>query len=137
MRHSLPNARIMIHQPSGGVHGQATDIKIQAEEILKLKAQINKLYGKHTGLSMEKIETSIERDKFMSPKEAKEFGLIDTILDSPPKHLRKPGSAEKFGAMSGSKSDDGSKTDNDPLQPSSTPPTSPPLKSTPLLDLDI
>ncbi|KAG8042401.1 hypothetical protein G9C98_005035 [Cotesia typhae] len=67
MRHSLPNARIMIHQPSGGVQGQATDIQIQAEEILKLKKQINHLY----------------RDKFMSPADAKEFGIIDKILDHP------------------------------------------------------
>ncbi|XP_057328406.1 ATP-dependent Clp protease proteolytic subunit, mitochondrial [Microplitis mediator] len=83
MRHSLPNARIMIHQPSGGVQGQATDIQIQAEEILKLKNQINHLYVKHTGLDITRIENSMERDKFMSPPEAKEFGIIDTILEHP------------------------------------------------------
>uniref|UniRef100_A0A1B6LN84 ATP-dependent Clp protease proteolytic subunit n=2 Tax=Graphocephala atropunctata TaxID=36148 RepID=A0A1B6LN84_9HEMI len=85
MRHSLPNARIMIHQPSGGVQGQATDIQIQAEEIIKLKKQINNLYVKHTGLSIEKIEANMERDKFMSPADAKDFGIIDEILDHPPK----------------------------------------------------
>ncbi|KAK5643074.1 hypothetical protein RI129_006919 [Pyrocoelia pectoralis] len=85
MRYSLPNARVMIHQPSGGAQGQATDIHIQAEEILKLKKLINILYAKHTGLNLSKIEESIERDKFMSPTEAHEFGLIDKILTSPPK----------------------------------------------------
>lgn len=89
MRHSLPNSRIMIHQPSGGVQGQATDIMIQAEEILKLKTQINDLYVKHTGLPKEKIVQSMERDKFMSPSEAKEFGLIDKVLDTPPTSLKK------------------------------------------------
>ncbi|EFX79078.1 hypothetical protein DAPPUDRAFT_231060 [Daphnia pulex] len=86
MRYSLPNSRIMIHQPSGGVQGQATDIQIQAEEIMKLKKQINQLYGKHTGLQLSVIESNMERDKFMSPVEAKEFGLIDKILEHPPKH---------------------------------------------------
>ncbi|KAK7585839.1 hypothetical protein V9T40_000018 [Parthenolecanium corni] len=84
MRHSLPNGRIMIHQPSGGVQGQATDIKIQAEEILKLKHQLNQLYAKHTKRPLAEIETAMERDKFMSPVEAKEFGLIDLILEHPP-----------------------------------------------------
>ncbi|XP_015597652.1 ATP-dependent Clp protease proteolytic subunit, mitochondrial [Cephus cinctus] len=83
MRHSLPNARIMIHQPSGGVQGQATDIQIQAEEILKLKKQINKLYVKHTGLDLLRIENSMERDKFMNPTDAKEFGIIDKVLEHP------------------------------------------------------
>ncbi|KAF7992917.1 hypothetical protein HCN44_005698 [Aphidius gifuensis] len=83
MRHSLPNARIMIHQPSGGVQGQATDIQIQAEEIIKLKNQINQLYVKHTGLELSKIASNMERDKFMSPVEAKEFGIIDKILEHP------------------------------------------------------
>lgn len=90
MRNSLPNARIMIHQPSGGVTGQATDIKIQAEEILKLKKQINNLYVKHTGMSMEKVENSLERDNFMTPKEAQDFGLIDRVLVSPPKKQQSP-----------------------------------------------
>lgn len=86
MRHSLPNARVMIHQPSGHAQGQATDIQIQAEEILKLKKQINGLYAKHTGNKFEKIVASMERDRFMSPAEAKEFGLLDKILEQPPKH---------------------------------------------------
>ncbi|RZC34796.1 ATP-dependent Clp protease proteolytic subunit, mitochondrial, partial [Asbolus verrucosus] len=97
MRHSLPHARIMIHQPSGGAQGQATDIKIQAEEILKLKSQINSLYVKHTGLPLEKIEQSIERDMFMSPVEAQNFGIIDKILISPPKN--KAGSEEGEGSQ--------------------------------------
>lgn len=86
MRHALPNSRIMIHQPSGGVRGQATDIQIQAEEILKLKAQINNLYVRHTGLPLEKVQNSMERDNFMSPTEAKAFGIIDNILEHPPSH---------------------------------------------------
>ncbi|CAH4031526.1 unnamed protein product [Pieris brassicae] len=86
MRHALPNSRIMIHQPSGGVRGQATDIQIQAEEILKLKAQINGLYVRHTGLLIEKVQSSMERDYFMSPVEAKSFGLIDNVLEHPPSH---------------------------------------------------
>lgn len=86
MRHALPNSRIMIHQPSGGVRGQATDIQIQAEEILKLKAQINNLYVRHTGLQLEKVQSSMERDNFMSPIEAKAFGLIDNVLEHPPSH---------------------------------------------------
>ncbi|XP_032521429.2 ATP-dependent Clp protease proteolytic subunit [Danaus plexippus] len=87
MRHALPNSRIMIHQPSGGVRGQATDIQIQAEEILKLKSQINNLYVRHTGLPIERIQTSMERDCFMSPIEAKSFGLIDNVLEHPPSHV--------------------------------------------------
>ncbi|CAG7827573.1 unnamed protein product [Allacma fusca] len=85
MRHSLPNARIMVHQPSGGAQGQATDIQIQAEEIIKLKKVINGLYVKHTGQDLGLIESVMERDKFMNPLEAKSFGLIDTVLLQPPK----------------------------------------------------
>ncbi|XP_056143444.1 ATP-dependent Clp protease proteolytic subunit, mitochondrial [Lampris incognitus] len=84
MRHSLPNARIMIHQPSGGARGQATDIAIQAEEILKLKRQINNIYAKHTGQPLETIEGVMERDRYMSPMEAQDFGLIDRVLVHPP-----------------------------------------------------
>jgi len=86
MRHSLPNARIMIHQPSGGAQGQATDIQIQAEEIMKMKKQINHLYVKHTRQGIDLIESVMERDKFMNPVEAKAFGLIDTVLVHPPKY---------------------------------------------------
>merc|ERR1712004_638395 len=85
MRHSLPNSRIMIHQPSGAAQGQATDIQIQAEEILKMKKQLNQIYVKHTGMPIEKIEANMERDKFLSPTEALEFGLIDKVLEHPPK----------------------------------------------------
>ncbi|CAH1103520.1 unnamed protein product [Psylliodes chrysocephalus] len=97
MRHSLPNARIMIHQPSGGAQGQATDIQIQAEEIMKLKRQINTLYVKHTGQDLAVIERNIERDKFMSPDEAKKFGLIDKVLSKPSKDDIELISAEKTG----------------------------------------
>jgi len=85
MRHSLPNSRIMVHQPSGGASGQATDIQIQAEEIIKLKRQLNEIYVKHTGQDLSFIEQNMERDKFMSPAEARDFGLIDKILEHPTK----------------------------------------------------
>ncbi|CAG0898281.1 unnamed protein product [Darwinula stevensoni] len=84
MRHSLPNARIMVHQPRGQAVGQASDIQIQAEEILKMKQQLNKLYCKHTGQQYAAIEKAMDRDYFMSPEEAKNFGLIDKILEHPP-----------------------------------------------------
>lgn len=84
MRYSLPNARIMVHQPSGGYQGQATDILIHAQETQKLKDRLNQIYAKHTGQSMEKIEDALERDKFMSPEEAKEFGIIDEIFEHRP-----------------------------------------------------
>ncbi|KAK7099988.1 ATP-dependent Clp protease proteolytic subunit-like [Littorina saxatilis] len=83
-RYSLPNSRVMVHQPSGQAAGQATDIQIQAEEIVKLKKQINQLYVKHTGQPLDHIENSMERDRFMNPHEAKEFGLIDHVLEHPP-----------------------------------------------------
>ncbi|XP_037087195.1 ATP-dependent Clp protease proteolytic subunit, mitochondrial-like [Pollicipes pollicipes] len=86
MRHALPNARIMVHQPSGGASGQATDILIQAEEIGKIKRQINGLYVKHTKRELAFVEASMERDKFMDPTEALQFGLIDKVLEHPPKH---------------------------------------------------
>ncbi|KAK9889378.1 hypothetical protein WA026_004654 [Henosepilachna vigintioctopunctata] len=100
MRHSLPNARIMIHQPSGGVQGQATDIQIQAEEILKLKKQINNLYVEHTGIEIGRIERTMERDHFMNPHEAKEFGLIDKVLSSPPKSNVRPVSVQSSAVTS-------------------------------------
>jgi len=84
MRYSLPNSRIMIHQPSGGASGQATDIQIQAQEILKMKKQLNSLYLRHTKQPLEVIEASMERDNFMSPVEAQAWGLIDTVLEHPP-----------------------------------------------------
>ncbi len=80
-RSALPNSRIMIHQPAGGFRGQASDIEIQAKEILKIKQRLNQIYAKHTGKPVEKIEKDMDRDYFMSPEEALEYGLIDKILE--------------------------------------------------------
>ncbi|NVJ99408.1 MAG: ATP-dependent Clp endopeptidase proteolytic subunit ClpP [Alphaproteobacteria bacterium] len=79
MRYALPNARIMIHQPSGGARGQAADIEIQAREILKLRERLNNIYVKHTGQKLDKIEKAMDRDNFMDAEEAKKFGLIDHV----------------------------------------------------------
>ena len=83
-RFALPNARIMVHQPSGGAQGQATDIEIHAREILATRARLNEIYVKHTGQTLDFIEKSMERDKFLSAEEAKEFGLIDEVITSRP-----------------------------------------------------
>jgi ATP-dependent Clp protease, protease subunit len=83
-RVSLPNSRIMIHQPSGGAQGQATDIEIQAREILQLRQRLNEMYVKHTGQPLDVIQAAVERDKFMSPEEAKAFGLIDEVMNNRP-----------------------------------------------------
>ncbi len=83
-RYSLPNARIMVHQPSGGAQGQATDIEIQAKEILNLRSRLNQIYVKHTGQPVDVIEAALERDKFMSPEDAKAFGLIDEVVAARP-----------------------------------------------------
>jgi len=83
-RFALPNARIMVHQPSGGFQGQATDIEIHAREILALKARLNEVYAQHTGQPLEVIERAMERDKFLTAQEAKEFGLIDEVVLSRP-----------------------------------------------------
>lgn len=80
-RFSLPNARIMVHQPSGGARGQATDIEIQANEILRLRSILNNLYVKHTGQKLDAVEAKMERDSFMSAAEAEKFGLIDTVVE--------------------------------------------------------
>ena len=82
MRFSLPNSRIMVHQPSGGYQGQATDIMIHAEETLKLKRRLNEIYVKHCGRTLEEVERALERDNFMSPEQAKDWGLIDEIVES-------------------------------------------------------
>ena len=80
-RFSLPNSRIMVHQPSAGFQGQATDIQIHAKEILSLKERLNKIYSKHTGKSVKEISQALERDKFMTPEDAKDFGLIDSVVE--------------------------------------------------------
>ena len=80
-RYALPNSRVMIHQPSGGAQGQATDIEIQAREILYLRSRLNQIYVKHTGQALEQIERDMERDRFMSGEDAKAYGLIDAVLD--------------------------------------------------------
>ena len=82
MRFSLPNSRIMIHQPSGGFHGQVTDIEIQSKEIVKTKRRLNEIYSKHTGKNIKDIEDIMERDKFFSPEEAIKFGLIDKVVEN-------------------------------------------------------
>ncbi len=81
MRYSLPNSRIMVHQPSGGYQGQATDIMIHAEETLKLKQRLNEIYVRHTGQTLENVEKALERDRFMSPDDAKEWGILDEIVE--------------------------------------------------------
>ena len=83
-RFSLPNSRIMVHQPSAGFQGQATDIEIHANEVLSLKKRLNEIYSKHTGKSVDEIKKALERDNFMSPESAKEFGLIDLVVDNRP-----------------------------------------------------
>ena len=80
-RFSLPNSRIMVHQPSAGFQGQATDIEIHANEVLSLKKRLNEIYSKHTGQSVDEIKLALERDNFMSPENAKSFGLIDKVVD--------------------------------------------------------
>ena len=79
-RFSLPNSRIMVHQPSAGYQGQATDIEIHANEVLSLKKRLNEIYSKHTNKSVDEIKKALERDNFMTPEEAKDFGLIDDVV---------------------------------------------------------
>ena len=86
-RFSLPNARIMVHQPSGGAQGQASDIEIQAREILALRGRLNNIYVKHTGQTLDRIEGAMERDYFLSPEEARDFGLIDEVVTERPKEI--------------------------------------------------
>ena len=83
-RFALPNARIMVHQPSGGAQGQATDIEIQAREILATRHRLNEIYVKHTGQTIETIQHTLERDRFMSAEEAKAFGLVDQVVENRP-----------------------------------------------------
>ena len=84
-RFSLPNSNIMIHQPSGGYQGQASDIEIHAREIIKTRDRLNKIYVKHTGQELSKIETAMDRDRFMTPEEARDFGLIDEVVAERPR----------------------------------------------------
>jgi ATP-dependent Clp protease protease subunit len=82
MRFSLPNSRIMVHQPSGGFQGQASDIAIHAQEVLSLKRRLNEIYVKHTGQDYDTVEKALDRDNFMTPSQAKDWGLIDNIVES-------------------------------------------------------
>ena len=79
-RFSLPNSRIMVHQPSAGFQGQATDIEIHANEVLSLKKRLNEIYSKHTNKSVDEVKSALERDNFMTPENAKDFGLIDKVV---------------------------------------------------------
>jgi ATP-dependent Clp protease protease subunit len=83
-RYALPNSRVMIHQPSGGAQGQATDIEIQAREILYLRQRLNELYSRHTGQAIEQIQRDMERDRFLSAEAARDYGLIDHVLERRP-----------------------------------------------------
>jgi ATP-dependent Clp protease protease subunit len=80
-RNALPNSRIMMHQPSGGAQGQASDIEIQAREILKTREQLNKIYAERTGQPLERIAADMERDRWMSPAEALDYGLVDKVIE--------------------------------------------------------
>jgi ATP-dependent Clp protease protease subunit len=84
-RYCLPHSRVMLHQPSGGVQGQATDIEIHAREILALRARLNQIYATHTGQTMKVIENAMDRDNFLSAEEAQKFGIIDEVVDKRPK----------------------------------------------------
>jgi ATP-dependent Clp protease protease subunit len=92
-RYTLPNSRIMIHQPSGGFQGQATDIEIHAKEILQTRARLNEIYAHHTGQPIKVIEEAMDRDRFLSPEEAKSFGLIDEVVT-----IRPPREESALGA---------------------------------------
>lgn len=83
-RYALPNSRVMVHQPSGGAQGQASDIEIQAREILKIRERLNLIYVEHTSKSLDEIEKALDRDSYLSAEEAKEFGLIDEVVDARP-----------------------------------------------------
>jgi len=90
MRFALPNARIMLHQPSGGFQGQATDIMLHAQEILNLKKRLNEIYVRHTGQSLKKIEDALERDYFLTAELAKEWGIVDRVLEKRPEEPARP-----------------------------------------------
>src|SRR5215212_2556430 len=90
LRFALPNARIMVHQPSGGFQGQVTDIMLHAQEILNLKQRLNEIYVRHTGATLKKIEDALERDTFLTADAAKDFGIIDKVIDKRPEELPVP-----------------------------------------------
>jgi ATP-dependent Clp protease, protease subunit len=90
MRFALPNARVMVHQPSGGFQGQATDIMIHAQEILNIRKRLNEIYVKHTGQAIKKIEDALERDQFFTAESAREFGLIDKVIEKRFEPVEKP-----------------------------------------------
>lgn len=92
-RYSLPNSRIMIHQPSGGFQGQAADIEIQAREILQLRERLNQIYVDHTGQTLKAVEKAMDRDNYMTAEDAKTFGLIDTVIKERPRPLDKDGNS--------------------------------------------
>ncbi len=98
-RYSLPNSRVMIHQPSGGFQGQATDIEIHAKEILAVRQRLNEIFVHHTGQDLATIENAVERDKFLTPEEAKDFGLIDEVVSKRP-------ASESSGESGGKKADE-------------------------------
>jgi len=88
-RYALPNARVMVHQPSGGFQGQASDIEIHAREILAVRGRLNEIYVKHCGQALDKVEDALDRDRFMSPEEARDFGIVDEVVEQ-----RSPGEAD-------------------------------------------
>jgi ATP-dependent Clp protease protease subunit len=90
MRYALPNARIMVHQPSGGFQGQASDIMIHAQEILNIRKRLNEIYVRHTGQPLRKIEEALERDMFFTAEAAKEFGIVDKVIERRPEEVEKP-----------------------------------------------
>jgi len=99
-RFALPHARIMIHQPLGGVQGQATDIDIQAKEILRVRDELNRIFVHHTGQTLEQIQRDTDRDFFMTPEQARAYGIVDEVISSKPKPTPRP-VAEAAGAMAG------------------------------------